>query len=327
MKPIFADRDAIDRAAHLLKQGRLVAFPTETVYGLGADASNPDAVRGIFAAKGRPSDHPLIVHIADAAAMSDWAAFVPEAATRLAAHFWPGPLALVLKKKARVPLAVTGGQDTVALRMPNHPVALQLLQTFGGGIAAPSANRFCRISPTQATHVADELGDTVDMILDGGACQVGVESTIVDLSGDKPRLLRPGQISQAAIEAVLQTGLLMPPTVGQSAPRAPGMMAVHYAPVTTALLCPSGRLAERLQNLIADGKKIGLLAYHADITETPQVRVIQMPEQAADYAQALYASLRGLDQLRLDLILVEQPPGTEAWRAVNDRLGKATVAC
>lgn len=326
MKPIFADRAAIDCAADLLKQGRLVAFPTETVYGLGADASNPEAVQRIFAAKGRPSDHPLIVHIADATAMADWAAVIPDAARQLATHFWPGPLALVLNKKPWVPLAVTGGQDTVALRVPNHPVALQLLRAFGGGVAAPSANRFCRISPTQAVHVEDELGDTVDMILDGGACQVGVESTIVDLSGAQPRLLRPGQISRTAIEAVLQAGLLMPQAAGQPALRAPGMMAVHYAPVTTALLCAAGQVQGQIQNLTADGKKIGILAYHADAAENAQIRVIRMPEQADEYAQALYASLRELDQLQLDSILVEQPPDTEAWRAINDRLGKATVS-
>jgi L-threonylcarbamoyladenylate synthase len=257
--------------------------------------------------------------------MADWAAFVPDSAKRLAAQFWPGPLALVLKKKAWVPLAVTGGQDTVALRVPNHPVALGLLQAFGGGIAAPSANRFCRISPTLAAHVADELGDTVDMILDGGPCQVGVESTIVDLSGDRPRLLRPGQISRSAIEAVLQTELLLPQADTQSTLRAPGMMAVHYAPVTTAILCPAERVPEQSQRLTADGKKIGVLAYHAAITANRQIRVIRMPEQAGDYAQALYASLRELDQLQLDMILVEQPPCTEAWRAINDRLGKATV--
>lgn len=326
MKPIFADSAAIARAAQLLKQGRLVAFPTETVYGLGADASNAEAVARIFAAKGRPSDHPLIVHIAGAEAMADWAAFVPEAATRLAARFWPGPLALVLKKQPWVPLAVTGGQDTVALRVPNHPVALSLLRAFGGGVAAPSANRFCRISPTLAEHVADELGDAVDMILDGGACQVGVESTIVDLSGERPRLLRPGQITLSALEAVLHTELLTPQAASQSELRAPGMMAVHYAPATTALLCPADRLLEQIHKLTADGKKTGVLAYRAEIAEAPQVRVIRMPEQADDYAQALYASLRELDQLQLDIILVEQPPRTEAWRAINDRLGKATVA-
>jgi len=169
MKPIFADDAAIEDAVKLLRQGRLVAFPTETVYGLGADAANPDAVRRIFQAKGRPADHPLIVHISSVDSLNDWALTVPDAAQQLAARFWPGPLALILNKKPEVSLVVTGGQNTVGLRMPDHPVALNLLRAFGGGIAAPSANRFCRISPTQAVHVEEELGDAVDLILDGGA--------------------------------------------------------------------------------------------------------------------------------------------------------------
>lgn len=329
MKPTIATADAVARAAELLRQGRLVAFPTETVYGLGADASNADAVAGIFKAKGRPATHPLIVHIGDVASLYDWADTVPEAALKLAERFWPGPLAIILPKKPEVPLAVTGGQDTVGLRMPNHPVALALLKSFGGGIAAPSANRFCRISPTQAIHVSEELGDAVDMILDGGPCQVGVESTIVDLSGNQPRLLRPGHITREEIEAVLQTELLLP---SNKAPepetsdevRAPGMMAVHYAPTTPAILCPTEQLPERLRQLTALGKKIGLLSCRQDIAETEQVRVVRLPDNAADYAQNLYAALRQLDSMQLDLILAEQPPQTESWRAINDRLGKAT---
>jgi len=321
-----ADDAAIDYAVQLLRQGRLVAFPTETVYGLGADAGNPDAVRRIFAAKGRPADHPLIVHIAGPEALTDWAASVPEAARQLAAHFWPGPLALVLNKKPCVPMEVTGGQNTVALRVPNHPVALRLLQAFGGGIAAPSANRFCRISPTQASHVAEELGDTVDLILDGGACQVGVESTIVDLSGDRPRLLRPGHITRLDIEAVLQTELLMPMPAESSQMRAPGMMAVHYAPTTLAMRCPPSELCAGIQALTTAGKRIGVLAYRHPQTESPLIHVIRMPRQADEYAQALYASLRELDRLQPDMILVEQPPETAAWQAINDRLRKATIA-
>jgi len=321
-----ADDAAIDYAVQLLRQGRLVAFPTETVYGLGADAGNPDAVRRIFAAKGRPSDHPLIVHIADASALSNWAASVPEAARQLAAHFWPGPLALVLNKKACVSMEVTGGQDTVALRVPNHPVALRLLQAFGGGIAAPSANRFCRISPTQASHVAEELGDTVDLILDGGACRVGVESTIVDLSGDRPRLLRPGHITRLDIAAVLQTELLMPMPAVPSEMRAPGMMAVHYAPTTLAMLCPLSELSAGVQALTAGGKRIGVLAYRQPPAASSRIHVIRMPRQVDEYAQSLYASLRELDRLQLDMILVEQPPKTAAWQAINDRLRKATIA-
>lgn len=331
IKPVIADADAINHGADLLRQGRLVAFPTETVYGLGADASNPDAVAAIFKAKGRPADHPLIVHIADIDSLGDWAATVPEAALKLAHRFWPGPLAMILNKKPEVPLAVTGGQQTVGLRMPDHPVALALLKSFGGGIAAPSANRFCRISPTQAKHVSEELGDAVDMILDGGSCQVGVESTIIDLSGSKPKLLRPGHITRQQIEAVLQTELLMPTTPAAPAPeiseqiRAPGMMAVHYAPTTPAIRCSAEQLPDKIRQLIADGKRIGLLSYQLEIMEINQIRVLRLPEQAGNYAQSLYAALRELDSLQLDLILVEQPPQTESWQAINDRLSKATV--
>jgi len=324
MKPRTADANAIDEATLMLRQGRLVAFPTETVYGLGADARNAGAVAGIFSAKGRPADHPLIVHLADAAMLSDWAVDIPTSAWQLAKRFWPGPLAIILRKNNSVPLAVTGGQDTVALRIPNHPVALQLLQAFGSGIAAPSANRFCRISPTQALHVAEELGDAVAMILDGGPCQVGVESTIVDLSGGRPRLLRPGQLSVAAIEAVLQQNLLLPEVV-ESGIRAPGMMAVHYAPVTMALLCPAKDLAKQAQTLLDDHQRVGVLSHQQDLPGQPLLVMERMPDSAEAYAQALYASLRKLDGLQLDKILVEQPPKTEAWRAVNDRLGKATV--
>jgi L-threonylcarbamoyladenylate synthase len=330
MKPIFADDVAIDYAADLLRQGRLVAFPTETVYGLGADASNSDAVRRIFQAKGRPADHPLIVHIPSADSLNDWALTVPDAAKQLAARFWPGPLAMILNKRPEVPLIVTGGQQTVGLRMPDHPVALRLLRAFGGGIAAPSANRFCRISPTQAAHVEEELGDAVDLILDGGACQVGVESTIVDLSGNRPKLLRPGHITRLEIEAVLQTELIIvspqSEQTNQQEVRAPGMMAVHYAPSTMAMLCPADRLTEIIQELTLREKRIGILAYNLDQAENRLTRVIRMPEQAEDYAQALYTSLRELDSLQLDMILVEKPPNTEAWQAINDRLCKATSA-
>ncbi|MDD1622255.1 MAG: threonylcarbamoyl-AMP synthase, partial [Methylococcaceae bacterium] len=239
MKPTIVTPESIAHAAELLRQGELVAFPTETVYGLGADASNPEAVAKIFAAKGRPADHPLIVHIARAKQIDDWAEAVPEAALRLAEAFWPGPLTIILNKKAEVPLAVTGGQNTVALRVPANPVALQLLQVFGGGIAAPSANRFGHISPTQAKHVAEELGDSVACILDGGPCAVGVESTIIDLTDKHPAILRPGRITRSQLKAVLQTEIRLS---AQTKIRAPGMMAVHYAPHTMALLCSSNTL-------------------------------------------------------------------------------------
>ncbi len=321
MHTLPADHTTIAAAAHLLRQGQLVAFPTETVYGLGADATNPEAVRRIFAAKGRPVDHPLIVHIPDLASLDQWAQNIPDSALKLAAHFWPGPLAIILNKQPSVPLEVTGGQTTVGLRMPNHPVALQLLQAFGGGIAAPSANRFCRISPTQASHVNEELGAAVALILEGGPCQVGVESTIIDLSGLHPHLLRPGQISRAAIETVLGESVLI------SAPtqvRTSGMMAVHYAPATRALRCPSERLPELYQQLSRQHKKIGLMVSQHLVDTAPAAQIL-MPKDADLYAQALYASLRKLDSLHLDIILIEQPPDHDDWQAIHDRLSKASA--
>lgn len=325
MKPVFADAASIALAAELLEEGRLVAFPTETVYGLGADASNPDAVKRIFTAKGRPADHPLIVHVGGFAGLSDWAAHVPEAASLLAAHFWPGPLTLILNKKPDVPLVVTGGQQTVGLRVPNHPVALQLLAAFGGGIAAQSANRFCRISPTRAEHVEEELGDAVDLILDGGPCQVGLESTIIDLSRKRPRLLRPGGISRYQIEELLQTELELPRQSFENGIRAPGMMGVHYAPATPAHLCSPERLEAVVDRFAGQNKRIGILFYNRSLPSSRQLHRIIMPPEAEEYAKKLYAALRELDHRQLDLILVERPPETEAWRAVHDRLRKAAL--
>ncbi|CAD6881751.1 Threonylcarbamoyl-AMP synthase (EC 2.7.7.87) / SUA5 domain with internal deletion [Methylomonas albis] len=322
MTPKSVTEESIRHAVELLRQGQLVAFPTETVYGLGADAANPDAVAKIFAAKGRPADHPLIVHIASAAQINDWAEAVPEAALRLAEHFWPGPLTMILNKKSTVPSAVTGGQDTVGLRVPANPVALQLLQAFGGGIAAPSANRFGHISPTQAEHVAEELGDSVACILDGGPSSVGVESTIIDLSDGIPAILRPGRITRSQLKAVLQTEVRLS---AQSKIRAPGMMAVHYAPNTMALLCPADTLIAMTDDLCAKGKHIGILAFSAEIAEIPCLHLLRLPADAELYEPALYSSLRALDNLQLDTILIEQPPDSEAWAAVNDRLDKATV--
>ncbi|MGR8951455.1 MAG: L-threonylcarbamoyladenylate synthase [Gammaproteobacteria bacterium] len=326
MPTVFADDAALDRAVQLLRQGRLVAFPTETVYGLGADASNAAAVSRIFAAKGRPADHPLIVHLADADCLTDWAEAVPDTARRLAERYWPGPLAMILRKKRHVPDVVTGGQPTVGLRVPGHPVALRLLEKFGGGIAAPSANRFCRISPTTARHVEEELGDAVDLILDGGPCEVGVESTIIDLSGDRPRLLRPGRITRQEIEEFLGVALLLPAQADEQLDiRAPGLLEVHYAPTTRALRCDAEDLERVVGHLIDQGQRIGLIACQRPIHPSGLVRLLQMPETAHDYAQALYAALREMDNLRLDTIVVEQPPESDAWQAVNDRLRKATL--
>ncbi len=325
--PSTPDSAEIERAAAILRSGGLVAFPTETVYGLGADAANPAAVAKIFAAKGRPQDHPLIVHLADVAQLPLWAAQIPPAAQQLAAAFWPGPLTLVLKRAAGVPDCVTGGQDTVGLRIPGHPVALALLRAFaraaGGrrysGVAAPSANKFGRISPTTAEHVRAELGAAVDWVLDGGECEVGIESTIVDLSRGRPVLLRPGQITPAQIAAMTGAEVGAPDA---AAPRAPGALDSHYAPRTPLHLVSAAELPARLAAL--RGKKLAVLAR----TEAPPgLRDVQWqaaPRAVAGYAHELYASLRRLDALGCDLILVEAPPAAPEWQGVNDRLLRAS---
>jgi L-threonylcarbamoyladenylate synthase len=322
LTPTAVTPQSIQNAAALLHQGKLVAIPTETVYGLGADASNSDAVAKIFIAKGRPADHPLIVHLAYARQIKDWAINVPEVAWRLADEFWPGPLTMVLQKKASVPMAVTGGQNTVALRVPNNAVALWLLREFGGGIAAPSANRFGRISPTLAAHVAEELGDAVDCILDGGPCAVGVESTIIDLTDSQPTILRPGRISRSQLEAVLQTPVALK---SQHKIRAPGMLAAHYAPNTPAFLCTTDTLLTLLDQQRSQGKQVGVLAFSAELSQVACLHLLNLPAQAENYEAALYCALRELDQLHLDCILVEKPPEHEDWMAVNDRLNKATI--
>jgi len=316
-----ATPENIELAAQCLKNGGLVGMPTETVYGLGADASNPDAVKRIFAAKNRPENHPLIVHLASVEQLENWAQDIPVSAYKLAQHFCPAPLAFILKKRPEVSEIVTGGQNTVALRIPNHRVALELLRQFGGGCAAPSANRFCRISPTQAQHVADELGDDVDLILDGGACQIGVESTIIDLSSDKPMLLRFGQITRRELEAVLQTEVFIPNSLLQTTVRTAGMMAIHYAPTTPAVLCGDFLPVLLLAN---EQRKIGILTCGTKVPSTQNRTSIHLPSDPIIYAQNLYAKLRELDALKLDFIVVEKPPQNEAWQAVNDRLSKAT---
>ena len=311
----------IEKAVAILRSGGLVAFPTETVYGLGADASNPDAVKKIFAAKGRPQNHPLIVHLADASHLAHWVRDIPMAAHRLGERFWPGPLTLILHRAENVPDALTGNQDTVGLRVPGHPVAHALLQAFGSGIAAPSANRFGRISPTTAEHVRAELGERVDMLLDGGSCDIGIESTIVDLSGSQPAVLRPGKISAAEIEEVLGEPLVRP---GPSSARAPGMLAVHYAPQTPLHVVSGKVLAETAYRLSAPGKRAAVLAYHHAPIADARIAWFAAPSQEAGYARELYANLRRLDQSGCDVILVEQVP--EEWDAVRDRLTKAAVS-
>ena len=315
------DRD-IERAVSVLRAGGLVAFPTETVYGLGADAGNPAAVGKIFAAKGRPATHPVIVHLADAVQLANWAREIPQAAQRLAKQFWPGPLTLILRRTVKVSDLVTGGQDTVALRVPSHPVAQQLLARFGGGVAAPSANRHGRVSATTAEHVRHEFGAVVDCVLDGGEAQVGIESAIVDLSGGSPALLRPGSITAAEIEAVLGVSLAAP---AGDAPRAPGTLAAHYAPQTLLMLAEGDLAGELAASLIRQGKRVAVLAFSAHQPVLQGLEWIAAPRDAAGYAHELYASLRRLDELVCDAILVEKPPQTPAWAAINDRLVRAAA--
>lgn len=312
----------IGRAVAALRAGELVAFPTETVYGLGADAANSAAVAKIFAAKGRPADHPLIVHLPDVSHLSRWASDIPEAAYRVAATFWPGPLTLILKRHPTVLDAITGGQDTVGLRVPSHPLALQLLQAFDGGIAAPSANRFGHVSPTTAAHVRQEFGADVAVVLDGGPCAVGIESTILDLSGGVPRILRPGMLGAAALAAVLG---VEPTYGGNNAPRVSGSLEAHYSPHTPLRLVPAASLAAELHAALEAGLRIGLLAADRAAMDHPNVVWHQAGLSPESYAHELYAVLRRFDAAGLDRILVVEPPRDEAWRAVADRLGRAAA--
>ena len=312
----------LSRAADRLRAGDLVAFPTETVYGLGADARNPIAVARIFAAKGRPADHPLIVHLPDAGHLDGWASEVPAAAVRLAAAFWPGPLTLILKRHRSVIDAITGGQDTVGLRVPAHPLALQLLREFNGGVAAPSANRFGHVSPTTAAHVREELGGAA-MILDGGPCAVGIESTILDLSGGEPRILRPGMLDAEAIGAVLG---FCPEFGGRpEAPRVSGSLDAHYAPRTPLQLVPASGLAGAVRRALDSGQRLAVLANEPPVISHANLSWLEGSIDPALYAHDLYAHLRQLDALDGDLILVASPPDNGVWRAVTDRLRRASA--
>jgi L-threonylcarbamoyladenylate synthase len=314
-----ADARDIAQAVAVLRAGRLVAFPSETVYGLGADAANPDAVRRIFEAKGRPADHPVIVHVASAKQLGDWARDIPAAAFALAAAFWPGPMTLVLRRQPHVSDLVTGGQDTVGIRVPSHPVAQALLRAFGGGIAGPSANRFGRISPTTADHVREELGDRIDLVLEGGESDVGIESTIIDLSGPEPALLRPGMLDLARAEALLGVPLRAP---GSASPRVSGMLASHYAPRTpTRQVAPDAIAAEAL----SAGGRVAVLARRPRPAELAVARWIEAAVDAGGYAHDLYAHLRTLDREGVDLILVEAVPESPDWAAIRDRLGRAAT--
>jgi len=309
------------RAVAVLAGGGLVAFPTETVYGLGADAASEAAVGRIFTAKGRPRAHPLIVHLAADARLDDWAIEIPEAARRLARAAWPGPLTIILRKGPRAAAAATGGGDTVGLRVPVHPVAQALLRGFGGGIAAPSANRFGAVSPTTADHVAGELGDAVDYLLDGGACDVGVESTIVDLSRGRAVLLRPGGLPREAIEPI--TGPLDAPDA--AAPAAPGTLESHYAPRAQVIAVAPGEVPAAVAGARAQGARVAVLAPAAAFAAWPAlgVHAARLPDDDAGIARALYAALRDLDAAGFDVVIAALPPAAGLGEAVGDRLRRA----
>lgn len=318
--------ESLHQAVELLRRGQLVAFPTETVYGLGAAAENESAVRAMFAAKGRPADHPVIVHLPDATQLSEWAAAIPPAATRLAAAFWPGPLTLIVRRSSRASDLVTGGLDTVGLRVPGHPVAQQLLRLFGSGIAAPSANRFGCVSPTTAQHVLDELDGRVELILDGGPCTIGLESTIVDLSRGEPAVLRPGGITAEQLARVLGS---FSSTLASEAPRVSGSLESHYAPRARVELLNPDQIAARVAELVSQGKRVAVLLRRAEHHATaahsfPQsVMVISLPKNDAELAQTLYATLRRVDELGCDVALTTLPNEQGVGAAIADRLRKA----
>ncbi len=288
----------------VLRAGGLVAFPTETVYGLGADAANPSALRKLYAVKRRPARHPVIVHLAAAEQVDDWAADVPDAARILASTFWPGPLTMVLRRTARVVDEVTGGRDTVGLRVPAAPLALELLAEFGGGLAAPSANRFGNVSPTTADAVRADLGGDVDEVLDGGECSVGLESTIVELVGPEPVLLRPGGISVEQLEVVLSA----PIARADGPSRAPGMLPSHYAPRALVEIVEADEVDERAAALRTAGTKVVTLLPSRDLD---------------DDARQLYARLRAADDEGADVVLAVLPADEGIGAAIRDRLRKA----
>lgn len=313
----------IEQAVELLQRGELVAFPTETVYGLGADASNPEAVARLYRAKGRPNNHPVIVHLAGVDELSHWASTVPEAAIKLATKFWPGPLTLILPKAEHVLDEITGGQKSVGLRVPSHPVALDLLRAFGGGVIAPSANKFGRLSPTCAEDVRNEFGAEVALVLDGGACAVGIESTIIDLSREQPMILRPGMIDQSQIEAVIGPVLVAHKQENTaSVTRAPGDLASHYAPTTPLQLVTADELRQLAKSNDAQLDRTAVLSLSVAPGCCNWIVADRDPEL---FARALYQNLRQLDKLKLDRILVESPPRDPHWEGIWDRLNRASA--
>ena len=325
LDPLAPDRDAIRMAARLLLDGETVAFPTETVYGLGANALDEDAVRRIFEAKGRPPHNPLIVHVGDAdsaqAVVSDW----PDAAERLAAKFWPGPLSMVLPKSDRIPSIVTAGGATVAVRSPDHAIALALLRGAGVPLAAPSANRSSEVSPTRAEHVLKSLGGRIPLILDGGPCPGGVESTVLDLTTDPARILRPGLITATMLEPVIGKVEYLRDSESSGLLRSPGLLDRHYAPKATVKLIDADESHVAVE--AAEQLRVGFVALKSQNfadSGNENLQVIEMPDEPSEYAARIYGVLHALDDWGADLIVVTNPPGTDDWRAIRDRLVRAT---
>jgi L-threonylcarbamoyladenylate synthase len=321
MARVTASFSDIDKAAGVLRAGGLVGLPTETVYGLGANAEDPAAVSRIFQVKGRPPSHPLIVHIGGAEQLDDWAKDVPETARLLAEHFWPGPLTLVLRRGPRVPLEATGGLETVAVRVPAHPVALALLSAFGGGVTAPSANRFGSVSPTTAADGRAELGDAVDCVLDGGRCEVGVESTIVDATGELPGILRPGGVTREDLEAVLGYPLAVPTS---SDIRVPGQHPSHYAPRARVVLVEPEDVVAEAERAQAMGHQVGVFLPSSFADGSLKAHaVVPVPDSMSAYAQGLFGFLRELDRQGCDLIGASLPVEEGLGLAIANRLRRA----
>ena len=323
VRVVRATQVEIETAVQALRDGELVAFPTETVYGLGANAQNPAAVQKIFAVKGRPPNHPVIVHLDSPRFLHRWVREVPESATRLAESFWPGPLTMVMPRAANVHDVITGGQDSIAIRVPAHPMAQQLLTAFGGGIAAPSANRFGRLSPTRAEHVREEFGETVRVILDGGECQIGLESTIVSFEGASVRLLRPGSVTAAQIRAQVGELLL---GADSASPRVPGSAPMHYAPTTPITIVPGGEIDAQADAVSAGGRRVAVLAQRLPLRAHKYVTWINAGRRPESFGRDLYTNLRTLDKAGCQRILVQDVPEGEPWDAIRDRLRRAATS-
>lgn len=319
----MSDTQVIDHCVNVLTRGGVVAIPTETVYGLAADASNEQAVAKVFAIKQRPTSHPLIVHMGEAGWLDDWAIDIPESARVLARSFWPGPLTMVLNRHPGVSRSITGGQDSVAVRVPNHPLTLRLIRALGRPVVAPSANRFTKLSPTSAEDVRAELGAAVDFILDGGPCRFGVESTIVDLRNGGVRLLRPGAIPVEQIEAALHTAS----TVADGSVRVPGQHPVHYSPNARVILVEPQQLADRVLSLSREGLRVGVLLPPGvacpDGPDAAHVVAVMVPASMPEYAASLYRFLRSLDREGCDVILASLPDAHGIGAALCDRLLRA----